>query len=130
MFHFSYTATEVYDILESENFFDAEVYLQTQNDGLNSDEDSDSENRTDPQHLSVGQLIAQADFRIDFAIHITNSLEAECDVENVNDLQDGAHSENEDNLEKEEDFSNVLETERNGLSKGLSKQKPPKCAQR
>lgn len=43
MFHFKYTASEVYDILESENFFDAEVYLQPSNDGLNSDEDSDSE---------------------------------------------------------------------------------------
>ena len=43
LFHFKYTASEVSDILESENFFDVEVCLQPSNDGLNSDEDSDSE---------------------------------------------------------------------------------------
>ena len=91
MFHFSYTAGEVYDIPESENFFDAEVYLQPPDDGLSSDGDSDSQEGTDPQHLSVGQLIARADFRIDFGAHITNSLQVECDdVENVNELQDEA----------------------------------------
>ena len=57
------------------------------NDGLNSDEDSDSEEGTDPQHISADQLIAQTDFRIDFSTHITNSLEAEChNVENINDM--------------------------------------------
>ena len=56
LFHISYTASEVYDILESENLFDAEEYLQSPNDGLNSKEDSDSEEGTDPQHLSAGQL--------------------------------------------------------------------------
>ena len=79
LLHFSYTASEDYDILESENFFDTEVYLQPPNYGLNSGEDSDSEEGTDSQHLSAGQLIAQADFRIDFGTRITNSLEAECD---------------------------------------------------
>ena len=46
---------------------------------------------------------------MDFDIHITYSFEAECDnTENVNDLQGEAYSENEDNLEKEEDFNNGL----------------------
>ena len=81
LFHFSYSASDVYDIAELENFFDAEVYLQPPNDGLKSDEGSDSEEGTGPQHLSAGQIIAQSDFRIDFGIVITNSFEAECDVE-------------------------------------------------
>ena len=131
MFHFSYTASEVYDILESENFFDTEVYFQRANDGLNSDEYSDSGEGNDPQHLSADQLIAQGDFRINFGTHITNSLEAECDdVENVNDLQDEAHSQNEYNLEKEDDFNNILETERSDLSKWLLNKKPPNCAKK
>ena len=103
MLHFSYTAGEVYDTVESESFFDAGVYLQLSNDGLNSDKDSYSEEGTDTQHFSAGQLTAQADFRIDFGTHITNSLESECDyIENVNDLQEDSYSENEDNLEKDE----------------------------
>ena len=40
-----------FDILESENFFDAEVYLQQPNDDLNSGKDSDLEEETDPQYL-------------------------------------------------------------------------------
>ena len=32
------------------------------------------------------------------------------DVENVKDFLEEAYSENEDNLEKEEDFNNALET--------------------
>ena len=112
---YSYTASDINNILGSKNFFDAEVYLQRPNNDLNSDEDSDSEEKTDPS-LSESQLIAEADFRIDFGTHITNSLEAECDgVENVSDLQDEADLENEDNLEKQ-DFNIVLETQRSDLS--------------
>ena len=71
--------------------------------------------------VSASQLIAQADFRIDFGTHITNSLEAECDdVENVSDLQDEADLENEDNLEKQ-DFNIVSETQRSDLSGYQSK---------
>ena len=76
LFHFSYI---VYKIFESENLFDIEAYLQPPNEGLNSDEDSGSEKRTDPEHLSSVQLIAQAHIRIVCSIHITNSVEAECD---------------------------------------------------
>ena len=131
MFYFGYIACEIYDILESENFFVAEVYLQPPNDGLNSDEDSDSEEGTNLQHLSDSQLITHADFRINFGTHLTNSLEAECDdVENVNNLKNEAHSENEYNLEKEEDFNKVLENERSDLSKWLSKKKSPKCSEK
>ena len=91
LFHFSCSANE------SENLFDAEVYLQPPNDA------------------------AQADFRIGFGTHIT-TLEAERDdVENVNDLQEEAHSENEDNLAKEEDFKNDLENKRSDLFKWSSK---------
>ena len=84
--------------------------MQPPNYGLNSDEDSDSEEGTDSQHLSADQLIAQADFRIDFGTRITNSLEAECD-----DIEKWRQ------LGKRENFSNVLENERSGLSKWLSK---------
>ena len=45
-------------------------------DGLNSDRDSDSEQKTGPQNVSAGQLIAQTDFQIGFVTHVTNSLEA------------------------------------------------------
>ena len=69
LFYFNYTASKVSEILESENFLDAEVYLQPPNDGLNSDDDSDSKEETDPQRLSAGQLIAQADFKVDL-VHI------------------------------------------------------------
>ena len=85
-----------------ENFFDAEVYLQPPNDGLDSDEDSDSEEGTDPQHLSAGQLTAEADFRIDVGAHVADSFETE-------------------------DFNNDLENKRSDQSKWLSKQTPPKC---
>ena len=54
------------------------------------------------------QLIAKADFRTDFGTYITNILEAECDdVENVKDLQEEAHSENEDNLERKKVFTMI-----------------------
>ena len=101
------------------------------NDGLNSDKDSDSEEGTGPQHISAGQVIAQTDFRIDFGTHISNNLEAERDdVENVNNTQNEAHSENKDSLEKEEDFNNVKETEWIDLSKWFSKENPPKCVEK
>ena len=81
--------------------------------------------------MKFGQLITHADFRINFGTHLTNSLEAECDdVENVNNLKDEAHSENEYNLEKEEDFNKVLENERSDLSKWLSKKKSPKRSEK
>ena len=38
--------------------------LQPPNDSLISDEDSDSEEGIDPQHLTAAQLIALADFRM------------------------------------------------------------------
>ena len=101
------------------------------NDGLNSDKDKDSEEGTGPTYISAGQVIAQTDFRIDFGTHITNNLEAERDdVKNVNDMQNEAHSENKDSLEKEEDFNSVLETKGNDLSKWFSKDNPPKCVEK
>ena len=76
-----------YDIIESENLFDAVAYCSHQMILPNSEEGNDSEEETDLQHLSADQLVAQADLRIDIGTHITNSLEAECyDVENVKDL--------------------------------------------
>ena len=94
-------------------------------------EDSNSEEGTDLQHVLVGQLIAHADFRIDFGTHIKNILEAECeDLENVNNLQEEDDSEKEDNLEKEEHFNNDLENGKGDLSKWLSRQNPPKCVEK
>ena len=74
MFHFKCTASKAYEILETENFFDVGVYLQPPKNDLNSDEDSDSEERTDRQHLSDGQLISQADIRIDLVYMLLTAL--------------------------------------------------------
>ena len=115
LFYFNYTASKVSEILESENFLDAEVYLQPPNDGRNSDDDSDSKEETDPQRLSAGQLIAQADFKVDL-VHILLIAVWCDDVDNVSDFLDEAYSENEDHLEKEEDFNNALETKRSYVS--------------
>lgn len=61
-------------------------------EGLISGRDSDSEEKTGPQNVSAGQVIAQTNFRIDLVTHIANSLEAQChDVGNVNDMQTKVH---------------------------------------
>ena len=53
------------------------MYLQPPNNGLDSDEDSDKEDGTDIQHLSVGQLNAPAECRIDFGSHVRESFDNE-----------------------------------------------------
>ena len=97
-------------------------------EGLNSGRDSDSEEKTGPQNVSAGQVIAQTNFRIDLVTHIANSLEAQChDVGNVNDMQTKVHLECKNHFEKKEDLNDVLETGRNYLSMWSLKENPPKC---
>lgn len=49
-----YTLSEVLGILESEDFFNVEVFMQLLNNGQLSDEDSGAEEGTNVQHLSEG----------------------------------------------------------------------------
>ena len=62
------------DIHEFEDFFDADVLVQLSNNKQLSDEDSDTEEGTDVQHLSAGQLSTHADFRISFSSYVAGSI--------------------------------------------------------
>ena len=62
------------DIHEFEDFFDADVLMQLSNNKQLSDEDSDTEEGTDVQHLSAGQLSTHADFRISFSSYVAGSI--------------------------------------------------------
>ena len=74
---FRLTAPEVYDLLEAEDFFSANITMVPPNNGQNSDEDSDTEDGADGQHLSSNQLNAPAEFHIDYGTHTVDSLERE-----------------------------------------------------
>ena len=65
-----YTLGEVLDILETENFVDADVFMQPPNKWQLSDKDNHTEEGTDVQHLLTKQLSAPAHFWIDFASYV------------------------------------------------------------
>ena len=65
-----YTLSEVLDILETEDFFDADVFMQPPNKWQLPDKDSHTEEGTDVQHLLTDQLSAPADFWIDFGSYV------------------------------------------------------------
>jgi len=119
----------VFDILESEDFFDANIYMQPPSNGQLSDEDSDDEEGTNSQHLSASQLMAPADFRIDFGSYVADSFEVaetvDDDVEvaepvDVSEYVEDAEVEREIPENEEETTAHPLLNE-----KWLSRQKPP-----
>ena len=65
---------EALDILKSKDYFDADVFMQSPNNGQFSDEDSATKNGTDVQHLSAGPLSAPADLILDFGSHVADSI--------------------------------------------------------
>ena len=97
----------------------AEVYLQPPNDGLASDEDSDTVEGMDIQHLSADQLNAPGDFKIDFGSHVADSFRneeekrfvcAEKDLEieeESGNISNSAGKQSENGKEKDESDSEV-----------------------
>ena len=62
-------------MLEDDNFLDASVYISPPGDGIDSDEDSDTEEGCSANHLSASQLTAPAAFVINYGADTVNSLE-------------------------------------------------------
>ena len=95
---------KVIEILEEEEFLQADVLLSPSNNGLLSDEDSNGEEGVSADHLSGPQLSAPAEFCINFSNSVENSLEWDLSaVEASFDVSDNALS------------SSVCKTEENSL---------------
>jgi len=62
-------------MLEDDNFVDASIYLAPPGNGMESDEDSDTEEGFSANHLSCGQLRASAEFVINYGNDKVNSLD-------------------------------------------------------
>ena len=70
-----WSVNEVIEMLEEEEFLQADVFLSPSNNGLLSNEDSDDEKGVSADHLSGPQLSAPAEFCINFGNSVENTLE-------------------------------------------------------
>ena len=103
-------------IVESEDFFDAEIFMQPLNNEQLSDEGNDTEKGTDVQNLSSGQHCALPDFRIDFGSYVVDSiLTQEEKLHNVDEEECGSNDEphNSMNLANEKWLSQQIPTRKN-----------------
>ena len=105
------------DIHEFEDFFDADVLMQLSNNGQLSDEDSDTEEGTDVQHLLAGQRSTHADFRISFSSYVAGSILTQ---------EEKAHNFDEEECGSKDEPSNSMNF---GNEKWLSQQIPPRIFQ-
>ena len=105
------------DIHEFEDFFDADVLMQLSNNGQLSDEDSDTEESTDVQHLLAGQRSTHADFRISFSSYVAGSILTQ---------EEKAHNFDEEECGSKDEPSNSMSF---GNEKWLSQQIPPRIFQ-
>jgi len=64
---------------EGDNILEASVYLAPPGNGMESDEDSDTEEGYSADHLSSRQLNAPAEFVINYGSDNVNSLDEEAD---------------------------------------------------
>ena len=118
---------EVLDILESEEFIDANIYLTPPNDDQCSYEDSGDEGDTNAHHFSARQLRSNAEFKIDYSDHIDFSMQHNVDNENVNtdvrnDSSDTEYSALEEIVDVASNVNEALPKERLNY---LSSQRPP-----
>ena len=79
--YFRYTVNEVESMLEDDNFLEAPVYLAPPGDGMEPDEDSDTEEGFSADHLSSHQLNAPAEFVINYDSDNVNSLDEVADTD-------------------------------------------------
>ena len=102
-------------MLEAEDFFSANITMVPPNNGQNADEDSDTEDGADGQHLSSNQLNAPAEFHIDYGTHTVDSMERESlsDEDDPASISSAAVSDSNNNSElpadKELDSNNDSE---------------------
>jgi hypothetical protein len=76
-------------MLDDDNFLEASVYLAPPGEGMDSDEDSDTEAGFSADHLSSRQLNAPAEFVINYGHAAVNSLDEEADsMEEQVDLEE------------------------------------------
>ena len=88
-----WSVNEVIKMLEEEEFLQADVFLSPPNNELLSDEDSDDEEGASADHLSGPQLLAPAEFCINFSNSVENTLEWDLSaVEASFDVSDNALS--------------------------------------
>jgi len=94
---FRYNVNQVITMLEEDDsFVDASVYLNLPGDGMDSDEDSDTEEGCSANRLNSRQLSAPAEFVINYGSDNINSLE---DIDD-NDTDDCEQEEQHEGLER------------------------------
>ena len=103
---------------DNADFVSADIYLMPPGDGRDSDEDTDSEEGSSANHLNATQLLAPAEFRVNYGTSIVNSLETESDSESESDSDEEAEQLDAANLEHI--------TDNDGMNKGLLSGTPPR----
>jgi Transposase IS4 len=104
---------EVIAMLEDEQFVDASIYLNPPGHGIESDEDSDSEEGASANHLSSNQLTASAEFTINYGNENVNSLDIDSEDDD-SQTEDQAGLTDEE-IDTTEDQSPPTETNVNSL---------------
>ena len=88
-----WSVNEVIEMLEEEEFLQADVFLSLPNNGLLSDEDSDDEEGVSADHFSGPQLSAPAKFCINFGNSVESTLKWDLSAVEANfDVSDNALS--------------------------------------
>ena len=92
-------------MLEDDNFIDASIYVAPRRNGLDSDEDSDTEEGCSANHLSSGQLNAPAEFVINYGSDVVNSLDSQVSDDSESNVEQPEMMEENNEQDNESDRS-------------------------